>query len=590
MDKIVIYDTETTNSTIWGSIIEVGAVVVDKNLREIGKLNIRGRMPEGEVPSAKALLVNSTSIDLLTKGNYSHYDFLGAVENFFSKCAPAMFMGWSNLNFDRRMFHFNFFKGNRYPYATHSSPNSEHDGLHIARAAQTLNSETLKTELTEAGNPSLALESLSRMQGFDTSASHTAYVDAQNSLKVLRIIKDKHKENWETFLKTSTKTSVETFLKNEGIYSIFENVKGRNMMYLTSTLHPNHCFHPSYASWGYVWDLRRDPEPLLNLSVNQLRDILKKYSPKATRVLKTNKAPVILDKEFALKQKPYSDLDLETIKKRAQMVRNNENFCKNIQIINREAAEEKEQTKTQEDLLPEEKLYVPKNAAWEWDKITMTAGNSHYEIKLSQQPDKIWYFYAPHWKIINDTPEGTITRKQSEEIKLDIPYYSQLDNYRDANRTCFSSSCAMLLSGLKKDAISNDDDYIETVFEIGDTTEAWVQLRALEHYGVKAAFRQDGCWEDVEELLGKGIPVPLGILHLGDVSNPVGGGHWIVAVGLSSDKKKILVHDPFGDLDLISGRYLSDNGKYLWYSKENLGPRWMVEAGYSSGWYIKAES
>ena len=71
MDKIVIYDTETTNSTIWGSIIEVGAVVVDKNLNELGKLNIRGRMPEGEVPSAKALLVNSTSIDLLTKGNSS---------------------------------------------------------------------------------------------------------------------------------------------------------------------------------------------------------------------------------------------------------------------------------------------------------------------------------------------------------------------------------------------------------------------------------------------------------------------------------------------------------------------------------------
>ena len=87
MDKTVIYDTETTNSTIWGSIIEVGAVVVDKNLKEIGKLNIRGRMPEGEVPSAKALLVNSTSIDLLTKGNYSHYDFLGVVENFFSKAS-----------------------------------------------------------------------------------------------------------------------------------------------------------------------------------------------------------------------------------------------------------------------------------------------------------------------------------------------------------------------------------------------------------------------------------------------------------------------------------------------------------------------
>ena len=447
MDKIVIYDTETTNSTIWGSIIEVGAVVVDKNLKEIGKLNIRGRMPEGEVPSAKALLVNSTSIDLLTKGNYSHYDFLGAVENFFSKCAPAMFMGWSNLNFDRRMFHFNFFKGNRYPYATHSSPNSEHDGLHIARAAQTLNSETLKTELTEAGNPSLALESLSRMQGFDTSASHTAYVDAQNSLKVLRIIKDKHKENWQTFLKTSTKPSVETILKNDGIYSIFENVKGRNMMYLVSTLHPNQCFHPSYASWGYLWDCRRDPEPLLNLPINQLRDVLKKMSPKALRVLKTNKAPIVLDKNFALKQKPYSDLDLETIKKRASLVRNNEQFCKNIQTINREAAEEKEQTKTQEDLLPEETLYekfIPNkdtalfkiwhSSSWE-DKLRML--DKFQDKRCSWFGQKIIYQEAPQilppdlYKNIKSEIARRILSKNKEKWQTVNMAYTEIDYLRD---------------------------------------------------------------------------------------------------------------------------------------------------------------
>ena len=100
------------------------------------------------------------------------------------------------------MFHFNFFKGNRYPYITHSSPNKEHDGLHVARAAQTINSETLKTELTDAGNESLALEGLARQQGFDTSQQHTAYHDAFTSLKILRIIKEKHKDNWEKFLTT----------------------------------------------------------------------------------------------------------------------------------------------------------------------------------------------------------------------------------------------------------------------------------------------------------------------------------------------------------------------------------------------------
>jgi exodeoxyribonuclease-1 len=447
MDKFVIYDTETTNSTIWGSIIEVGAVVVDKNLNEIGKLNIRGRMPEGEVPSAKALLVNSTSIDLLTKGNYSHYEFLGAVENFFSKAAPALFMGWSNLNFDRRMFHFNFFKGNRYPYITHSSPNKEHDGLHVARAAQTINSETLKTELTDAGNESLALEGLARQQGFDTSQQHTAYHDAFTSLKILRIIKEKHHDNWEKFLTTSTKSSVESILKAEGIYSIFENVKGRNMMYLVSTLHPEHCFHPSYASWGYLWDLRRDPEPFLNMSVNELKANLKKISPKALRVIKTNKAPVVLDKKFALKEKAYADLDLETIQKRAKLVRSSENLCKNIQIINREAAEEKAQTQNQEDLLPEETLYekfVPNkdtalfktwhSSSWE-DKLRLL--DKFQDKRCAWFGQKIIYQEAPHvlppdlYKNIKSEIARRILSKNREKWQTIAMAYTEIDTLRD---------------------------------------------------------------------------------------------------------------------------------------------------------------
>jgi exodeoxyribonuclease-1 len=447
MDKFVIYDTETTNSTIWGSIIEVGAVVVDKNLNEIGKLNIRGRMPEGEVPSAKALLVNSTSIDLLTKGNYSHYEFLGAVENFFSKAAPALFMGWSNLNFDRRMFHFNFFKGNRYPYITHSSPNKEHDGLHVARAAQTINSETLKTELTDAGNESLALEGLARQQGFDTSQQHTAYHDAFTSLKILRIIKEKHNDNWEKFLTTSTKSSVESILKAEGIYSIFENVKGRNMMYLVSTLHPEHCFHPSYASWGYLWDLRRDPEPFLNMSVNELKANLKKISPKALRVIKTNKAPVVLDKKFALKEKAYADLDLETIQKRAKLVRSSENLCKNIQIINREAAEEKAQTQNQEDLLPEETLYekfVPNkdtalfktwhSSSWE-DKLRLL--DKFQDKRCAWFGQKIIYQEAPHvlppdlYKNIKSEIARRILSKNREKWQTIAMAYTEIDTLRD---------------------------------------------------------------------------------------------------------------------------------------------------------------
>ena len=219
------------------------------------------------------------------------------------------------------------------------------------------------------------------------------------------------------------------------------------MMYLGCSLHPKHSFHPTYASWGYLWDCRRDPEPLLNLPVNQLRDVLKKMSPKALRVLKTNKAPVVLDKQFALKQKPYSDLDLETIKKRAHLVRNSENFCKNIQTIHREAAEEKEQTKTQEDLLPEETLYekfIPNkdtalfktwhSSSWE-DKLRLL--DKFQDKRCSWFGQKIIYQEAPQilppdlYKNIKSEIARRILSKNKEKWQTVNMAYTEIDYLRD---------------------------------------------------------------------------------------------------------------------------------------------------------------
>ena len=242
-----------------------------------------------------------------------------------------------------------------------------------------------------------------------------------------------------------------------------------------------------------------------------------------------------------------------------------------------------------DELAPEQKLFVPKNSAWQWTEIRIFAGEAHQRVFLQAQPEVEWWIYPDHWKIINDTETVVVSESVSVELKLSVPYYSQRDNYKDPMRTCFSSSCAMLLSGLKPKAISSDDEYIKTVYKYGDTTEASVQIKALKEFGVNASFVQTGTWSDIEALLSKGIPVPIGILHKGPVSAPVGGGHWICCVGLSADKKSIIVHDPFGDLDLVSGGYLSTDGKFKKYSKKNLGPRWLVE-GERSGWFIKASN
>ena len=168
---------------------------------------------------------------------------------------------------------------------------------------------------------------------------------------------------------------------------------------------------------------------------------------------------------------------------------------------------------------------------------------------------------------------------------LNVPYFSQRDNYRDASRTCFSSSCAMLCKFLKPTSIKGDDDYVKYVFSIGDSTDASVQVQTLKHFGVSARFATNLSFSTLDSLLSQGIPVPIGILHHGPSSAPSGGGHWAIVVGKEGDK--YIVNDPWGEIDNATGTYPSTNGNRVKYSKNLLKARWTVE-GDGSGWGVVA--
>ena len=172
---------------------------------------------------------------------------------------------------------------------------------------------------------------------------------------------------------------------------------------------------------------------------------------------------------------------------------------------------------------------------------------------------------------------------------LQVPYYSQRDSETGhALRMCFSSACAMLLETIRPGTLQGpnaDDRYLGRVLRYGDTIDAAAQLRALQSFGVTARFVQNADWGTIERQIAAGVPVPMGILHHGPVGAPSGDGHWITAIGHTADA--IIVHDPFGDLDLLSGRYVNNWGARLRYSRKNLGPRWMVE-GPGTGWAIIA--
>jgi GH24 family phage-related lysozyme (muramidase) len=228
-------------------------------------------------------------------------------------------------------------------------------------------------------------------------------------------------------------------------------------------------------------------------------------------------------------------------------------------------------------------------------------------ILAGEDPAKVAAEELPRW-INKGTPvEAGLTRRRAAELSLflgqqlqqqtgygnplQVPWYAQMDSAdrAQAARMCFSSSCAMLLQYLKPGTLTGpngDDQYLKRVQQFGDTTDPTAQIRALSSYGVKARFTKVAGWRVVEDQIAKGIPVPCGFLHRGPVSAPSGGGHWLIVVGHTRDH--LIVHDPFGEADMVNGTTLGGVARFARYSRRNFGPRWMVE-GANTGWAVIAE-
>ena len=179
----------------------------------------------------------------------------------------------------------------------------------------------------------------------------------------------------------------------------------------------------------------------------------------------------------------------------------------------------------------------------------------------------------------------TKIEKPKSDIRLEVPYYPQTDNYTNAERTCNSSACAMCLEYFKPGTLKGaqgDDAYIRKVFAIGDTTDHSVQTKVLASYGIQSSFSYNLSFADLDKSLSAGKPVVIGILHRGSLSNP-SGGHMVCLIGKTQDGKSYICNDPYGNL--MDG-YTTDvyNGKGSIYPKEVLKYRWLEGGKDSTGW------
>jgi exodeoxyribonuclease-1 len=257
---------------------------------------------------------------------------------------------------------------------------------------------------------------------------------------IAKIISKKAPNVWKASMLTMDKTQSLEIIKKELFFCTNEYFYGRSRPYVQTFV----CQHPQYQ-WPLCFDLRHDPTPYLSMPLKELEAAMKKQ-PKFIRTVRHNKHPVIMNPSYGDKFEEYKVIGTAKLKARAELVRKNKEFAEKIQSIKRSEIEEKEQSKSQEDLYNEESIYVkfttaednkvmPEFHSAEWDK-KLSVISKFKDERLQYFGKKLLYMEKPEllskeeYNLIHKDTAKKLLSTNNEKWNTIPRTYSEIDTLR----------------------------------------------------------------------------------------------------------------------------------------------------------------
>jgi exodeoxyribonuclease-1 len=380
MSNFVFYDFETSSSNKhWGQIIQIGAILTNDNLEELDRYEARCRLSPSIIPEAMALIVNKSSPKMLKGANLSHYEMIRQFVEILKRWGKATYIGYNSIDFDEEFLRNTLFQTLEYPYLTSTNGNNRGDLLNLARAANLYYPNTLKNSISDKGNAVYKLDQMAPLNGIEHSDAHSAIGDVIATLGIAKIITKKAPSVWKASLCTTNKDETLKIIKNELYFCTNEYFYGKSRPYVQAYV----CQHPRFQ-WPKCFDLKHDPQIYLDMPVADLKVAMGK-NPKFLRTIRHNKHPIIMNPSYGNEFDEYKMIGAEKLATRAKIIKDNTKFAEKISQILQDEVEEKEQTKSQEDIYEEESIYtkftsnednkmMPEFHKAEWDKKLSVLG------------------------------------------------------------------------------------------------------------------------------------------------------------------------------------------------------------------------
>lgn len=400
--KFVIYDFETSGrSARFDQILQAGLICYDEELKEIEKVNLRSRINPDIVPSIMALKVNRLLVsDLLSEKN-SSYEMIRKLQRAMQSYNPAIFCGYNSIFFDEEFLRQGLWENFLYPYLTTSNNNLRADILNLTRMTHAFEPNCLNVEKNDEGKLGFKLEDLSRINNFHIKNSHEAISDVIATKNILEIIKNNSFDCFRVFIENSNKDKLNSKIKDQDFFTLYSNYYGKHFVYLVTYL----IDHPLYKDNVLTFDLKFDPNDIIDLTLEDLKKVFLSKNKKYFRKLKINKQPQILNYRLARNFEPYNEITDESLVMKRKMLDDDKLQAK-LKIILEQEAENLVSNRSQEIIFEEDTIYsqsLPYS-----DKVVMEEFNNicwekKWDAAERFRDKRLRYFSAKH--IFRNHPE-----------------------------------------------------------------------------------------------------------------------------------------------------------------------------------------
>ncbi len=270
---ILWYDLETFGlDSRYDRIAQFACIRTDENLEETGeRLVLYCKPPFDYLPSIQSCIVHGITPRHAYEEGLDEYDFATRIRSLV--LAPATTVaGFNSVQFDDEFLRFLLYRNLYDPYEREwKNGNSRWDIIDLARAARDLRPGGIVWPEDETGRPIFRLEVLAKANGIAHGAAHDALSDVEATIGLARLLRSRQPRLYEWHLSHRFRGAVRQLVdlvdRTALVHTAAEYTSSRGCTTLVAPV----AMDPDNENQLVAVDLRSDPEPLVDLPVEEIR-------------------------------------------------------------------------------------------------------------------------------------------------------------------------------------------------------------------------------------------------------------------------------------------------------------------------------